>query len=142
MERNEFLRLLGTAGLAVCAGCSLESCSSSSDPSPSSGPTGIDFTLDLTAPANAALLTDGGAVYKSGVIVVCLSAAMQVYTAVSQACTHQGTTIGFDVTNGNFLCPNHGSRFSTAGAVVNGPAIASLKKYNTTLTGTELRVFS
>lgn len=143
MERNEFLRLLGTAGLAVCAGCSLESCSSSSDPSPSTpAPTGIDFTLDLTAPVNAALLTDGGFVYKSGVIVVCLSASLQVYTAVSQACTHQGTTIGFDVANGNFLCPNHGSRFSTAGAVVNGPATASLKKYNTTLTGTNLRVFS
>lgn len=142
MERNEFLRLLGTAGIAVCAGCSLESCSSSSDPSPSTGPTGIDFTLDLTASANAALLTDGGFVYKSGVIVVCLSASLQVYTAVSQACTHQGTTIGFDVTNGNFLCPNHGSRFSTAGAVVNGPATASLKKYNTSLTGTNLRVFA
>jgi cytochrome b6-f complex iron-sulfur subunit len=144
MERNEFLRLLGTAGLAVCAGCSLESCSSSSDPSPSgnSGPTGIDFTLDLTAPANAPLLADGGSVYKSGVVVVCLSASSQTYTAVSQACTHQGTTIGFDVSKGNFLCPNHGSRFSTAGAVVNGPASASLKKYNTTLTGTNLRVFS
>lgn len=142
MERNEFLRLLGTAGIAVCAGCSLESCSSSSDPSPSTGPTGIDFTLDLTASANAALLIDGGFVYKSGVIVVCLSASLQVYTAVSQACTHQGTTIGFDVANGNFLCPNHGSRFSTAGAVVNGPATASLKKYNTSLTGTNLRVFA
>lgn len=142
MERNEFLRLLGTAGIAVCAGCSLESCSSSSDPSPSTGPTGIDFTLDLTAPANAALLTDGGSVYKSGVVVVCLSASSQTYTAVSQACTHQGTTIGFDVANGNFRCPAHGSRFSTAGAVLNGPAAASLRKYNTSLTGTNLRVFS
>lgn len=142
MERNEFLRLLGTAGIAVCAGCSLESCSSSSDPSPSTGPTGIDFTLDLTAPANAALLTDGGSVYKSGVVVVCLSASSQTYTAVSQACTHQGTTIGFDVSKGNFLCPNHGSRFSTAGAVINGPATGSLKKYNIALTGTNLRVFS
>ena len=141
MERNEFLRLLGTAGIAVCAGCSLESCSSSSDPSPS-GLTGVDFTLDLTATANAALLADGGFIYKSGIIVVCLNASTQLYTAVSQACTHQGTTIGFDVSKGNFLCPNHGSRFSTSGVVVNGPATASLKKYNTTLTGTNLRVFS
>ena len=141
MERNEFLRLLGTAGIAVCAGCSLESCSSSSDPSPS-GPTGVDFTLDLTATANAALLADGGFIYKSGIIVVCLNASTQLYTAVSQACTHQGTTVGFDVSKGNFLCPNHGSRFSTSGVVVNGPATASLKKYNTTLTGTNLRVFS
>lgn len=143
MERNEFLRLLGTAGLAVCTGCSLESCSSD-DPTPSgpSGPSNIDFTLDLTAPANAALLVDGGEVYKSGVVVACLSASMQTYVAVSQACTHQGTTIAFDGAKGNFLCPNHGSRFSTSGAVVNGPATASLKKYNTALTGTNLRVFA
>ncbi|MBL7849942.1 MAG: Rieske 2Fe-2S domain-containing protein [Cyclobacteriaceae bacterium] len=144
MERNEFLRLLGTAGIAVCAGCSLESCSSSSDPAPSGnpGPSGIDFTLDLTAPANTALNSDGGFVYNSGVIVVCLSASLKVYTAVSQACTHQGTTIGFDAANGNFLCPAHGSRFSTNGAVVNGPAATSLRKFNTSLTGTNLRVFA
>lgn len=139
-----FLRLLGTAGMAVCAGCTLESCSSSSDPTPAGGnpPTGVDFTLDLTEAVNAPLLTDGGFIYKSGIIVVCLSASASAYTAVSQACTHQGTTIGFDAANGNFLCPNHGSRFSTAGAVVNGPATASLKKYNTSLTGMSLRVFS
>jgi cytochrome b6-f complex iron-sulfur subunit len=140
MERQEFLRMLGTAGIAVCAGCTLESCSSS-DPAPA-GPSGIDFTLDLTDAANAALLADDGFVYKSGVIVVCLDSTAATYTAVSQACTHQGTTIGWDATNGNFRCPNHGSRFSAAGAVVNGPAAQSVKKYNTTLTGTMLRVFS
>ena len=144
MERHEFLRLLGTAGIAVCAGCSLESCSSSSDPTPGGGnpPTSVDFTLDLTEAINAPLLTDGGFIYKSGIIIVCLSASANAYTAVSQACTHQGTTIGFDATNGNFLCPNHGSRFSPSGVVVNGPATSSLKKYNTSLTGTNLRVFS
>ncbi len=144
MERQEFLRLLGVAGLAVCAGCSLESCSGSSDPSPSGGgsATSVDFTLDLTQAVNAPLLTDGGFVYKSGVIVVCLSASASAFTAVSQTCTHQGTTIGFDASAGNFLCPNHSSRFSTVGVVVNGPASVSLKKYNTVLTGSILRVFS
>lgn len=144
MERQEFLRLLGTAGLAVCAGCGLQSCSSSDSPSPNKpgGPTGIDFTLDLNEMVNAALLADGGFVYKSGVIVVCINASAQAYTAVSQACTHQGTTIGFDAANGNFLCPNHGSRFGTSGAVINGPATIPLRKYNTSLSGTLLRVFA
>lgn len=142
MERNEFLKLLGTAGIAVCAGCALESCSSSSDPSVPAAPTGVDFTLDLTAGANAALLVDNGVVYKNGIIIVCLSASTPTYTAVSQACTHQGTTIAFQASAGNFLCPNHGSRFSTTGGVINGPAVASLKKYNTTVSGTNLRVFS
>lgn len=144
MERQEFLRLLGTAGIAVCAGCSLEGCSSSSDPGPNNpgGPTGVDFTLDLSEAANAALLTDEGFVYKSGIIIVCLNASTQTYIAVSQTCTHQGTTIGWDAVNDNFRCPNHGSRFSTTGAVINGPAAVPIKKYNTSLTGTVLRVFS
>ena len=140
MERNEFLKLLGTASMAVCAGCALESCSSSSDPSVPAAPTNIDFTLDLTAMANAALGIDGGSIYKSGIVIVRLSATN--YVALSQSCTHQGTTINFVPLAGNFLCPNHGSRFSTTGSVINGPAISSLKKYNTTLTGTDLRVSS
>lgn len=142
MERNEFLKLLGTAGIAVCAGCALESCSTSSDPNVPAAPTGVDFTLDLMDAANAALLVDGGSVYKSGIVIVCLNATSSIYTAVSQACTHQGTTIAFQASAGNFLCPNHGSRFSTTGGVINGPAVASLKKYNTTVSGTNLRVFS
>ncbi len=140
MERNEFLKLLGTASLAVCAGCALESCSSSSDPSPAVVKTKVDFTLDLTATENAALLIDNGSLYNSGIIIVRLSSTN--FVAVSQACTHQGTTIGFQSAAGNFLCPNHGSRFSTTGGVINGPAVSSLKKYNTELTGTNLRVFS
>ncbi len=136
--------MLGTAGIAVCAGCVLESCTASESPAPnkSGGSTNVDFTLDLTQSANAPLLTDGGFVYKSGVIVVCLNAATDTFTALSQTCTHQGTTIGFDASNGNFLCSNHGSRFSTAGTVLNGPATISLRKYNTSLNGDLLRVFS
>lgn len=144
MERNEFLKLLGTAGLAVCAGCSLESCSSS-DPAPSGStkpPTGVDFTLDLSSSANAALLTDGGFVYSNGIIVVCLNSVTSTYTAVSQACTHQGTTIAYQAAQSKFVCPAHGSQFSPAGVVLQGPATASLKAYNTSLTGTMLRVFS
>jgi cytochrome b6-f complex iron-sulfur subunit len=140
MERDEFIRLLGTAGLAACAGCALQSCEED-DPS-FEGPTGVDFTLDLTLMENAALLTDGGFIYKSGVIVVCLSASTGNYTAVSQAYTHQGTTLVYQPANGNFYCSNHGSRFSVTGTVINGPASRALRKYNTVLVGANLRVFS
>lgn len=140
MERNEFLRLLGSAGLAVCAGCSLESCDSNHGVP--AAPTNVDFTLDLTASANAALLTTGGFVYNSGIIIVCLNATAQTYDAVSQACTHEGTTVVYQAGSGQFYCSTHGSRFNTAGQVVQGPASSALHKYNTSLTGTNLRVFS
>ena len=139
MERIEFLKLLGTAGLMTCSGCALQSCdeSSTSVPAP---PTNVNFTLDLTASANSSLLNDGGFVYKGGIIVTRLTSTS--YVALSQACTHEGVTVGFSAATGNFLCPRHGSRFSTTGLVLNGPATRALTKYNTELTGTNLRVFS
>ncbi|MBL7863919.1 MAG: Rieske (2Fe-2S) protein [Cyclobacteriaceae bacterium] len=139
MERNEFLKMLGTASLMACAGCALESCSSS-DPTVPAPPTGVDFTIDLTSSANTALTADGGSIYKNGLVIVRISDTS--YIALSQACTHQGTTVAFQPSAGNFLCSNHGSRFSTTGSVINGPAASSLKRYNTELTGTDLRVFS
>jgi len=140
MERHEFLRLLGAAGLAVCAGCTLESCGN--DTGVPAAPTNVDFTLDLTASENAALLSSGGFLYKGGVIVACLNTTSQTFVAVSQACTHQGTTVVFQAGPSQFYCSNHGSRFNTAGVVVHGPATSSLHQYNTSVTGTNLRVFS
>ena len=140
MERQEFLRLLGAAGLAVCAGCTLESCANNN--AVPSAPTNVDFTLDLTASQNAALLVTGGYLYHGGLIVVCLNASTKVYDAVSQACTHEGTTVVYQAGSNQFYCASHGSRFNTAGGVVSGPAPSALQKYNTTLTGTSLRVFS
>lgn len=47
--------------------------------------------------------------------------------AVSLTCTHLGCTIA---QSGNgFACPCHGSRFDSAGRVLNGPALAPLPRY-------------
>lgn len=141
MERNEFLKLLGTGTLAACAGCALESCSSDEVVSSSlPPPTGVDFTLDLTAAQNASLQTVGGSLSKDGLIIARLSPTE--FTALSRSCTHQGTLVNYQPTPMNFLCPNHFSRFDTNGSVINGPASSSLRKYNTELTGDSLRVFS
>jgi cytochrome b6-f complex iron-sulfur subunit len=135
MERSEFLKYMGTGTLLVCAGCNLSSCGSDDDPVPA-----VDFTLDLSLPANSALLAVGGSLSKEGVIVAKVSSAE--FTAVSQACTHQGTNVNYRSTPQDFLCPNHGSVFDKNGAVKNGPATKALAKYNTELTGNNLRVFS
>lgn len=141
MERNEFLKILGTGTLGACAGCALEACSSDEDTFSSlPPPTNVDFTLDLTAPENASLVPVGGSLSKSGLIIARLSATE--FTALSRSCTHQGTLINYQSTAMNFLCPNHGSKFATSGSVINGPAISPLKKYNTDLMGDNLRVFS
>lgn len=145
MKRNEFLSVLGISAGTIMFIPYLTSCSKSSmDTTPSTpgggGGVPVDFTLDLTAPANADLNNNGGSLLKSGVIVARTSNGD--FIAVASACTHEGFTLVFEGANARFHCNNHGSNFGTTGSVINGPASVSLKKYNTTLTGTSLRVFA
>ncbi len=137
MERREFLSFVGIGAAAAACNYCLSGCTVKD--TGITAPANVDFTLDLTNGAYSALKNVGGYVYNSGVIVANSSSG---YIAVSSACTHQGNTIIFDGTNNLFYCPAHGSRFTTTGAVINGPATSALGRYNTTLTGNSLRVYS
>jgi cytochrome b6-f complex iron-sulfur subunit len=134
MERSEFLRQMGAAALLTCAGCSLYGCAEEAvDPN-------VDFTLDLTAAENSALLNAGGSLGRNGVIIARIQG--NEFVALRRACTHEGTDVNYQQSKQNFRCPNHGSEFSKTGAVQIGPATRPLTMYNTELTGTSLRVFS
>jgi len=129
MDRKEFLSALGMGTMAaVCAYC-LDGCKQPDNPV--SAPTNVDFTLD---PANPAYVYNGGVIVARTVAGICV--------AVSQACTHQGTTVVCDASGNQFYCPSHGSTFATTGAVTRGPAGSPLVAYKTTLTGNSHRVSS
>jgi len=137
MNREEFLKQLGTATLLTCTGCGMFACSNDeADPAPSN----VDFTLDLTLSQNAALNTVGGSVSANGIIIARLSTTE--FAALSRACTHQGTPVNYRSAQQDFLCPNHGSTFDKNGVATKAPATSPLRKFNTELTGTNLRVFS
>jgi cytochrome b6-f complex iron-sulfur subunit len=56
--------------------------------------------------------------------------AQDVFTALTAVCTHDGCTVsGFD--NQVYVCPCHGSRFTTGGSVVQGPAPSPLRQFST-----------
>lgn len=137
MERKEFLSTLGFS-VAACACGALVSCSKSSDSPDTGGGTDTPIEIDLTT----SLLTVGSSLTRSGIIIVRLADTNEVasFTAVDVACTHQGTSVFFSAGSDRFICPNHGSEFSTSGSVLQGPATRSLKKYNVSIAGNTLSV--
>lgn len=88
----------------------------------------VTVQVDAASPLNA---VGGAAVVRSslGVFLVARTAADR-FAAVNGTCTHEACAItGWD--NTNFVCPCHGSRFTTAGQVLNGPARTGLRTFTT-----------
>ena len=128
---------MGAAALMVppCL-AALSSCSKEEDTFPAP-PTNVDFTIEVS---NGALSVNGGFDVRNGIIIGRTIAGE--FLAVSAACTHQGTTLQYVGASNSFHCPNHGSNFTSAGMASNGPASKPLVVYNTSLTGSTLRIFS
>ncbi len=137
MNRKEFLNSIGIgAAFALTATC-LGACSKqSTDYSPSSE---VDFTLDLTAPENAALNSEGGYLVRDTVVVARTSGGELV--AATQQCSHEGL-YRVEFRQGEWYCPEHGARFALNGDGLNRDASRGLRIYDTELTGDMLRVFA
>jgi cytochrome b6-f complex iron-sulfur subunit len=144
MDRKEFLSLIGVGAASAvalsCVGCSKSSPGPGNGGSGVSGPTGIDFTIDLSSSSYAALSNNGGYLVQNGVLIARTTSG--AYIAVQQSCTHQNYPLIYQGSSDRFFCNNHGSAFSDKGVVLNSPANSNLVVYNTTLTGTSLRIFS
>lgn len=149
MKRGQFLRELGLSSSALlafyCIGTTMTACSTGgSDPTPTpgtgttSGVTGnadtskgaISFTIDLTNSNYSKLKTAGNFVIVDSIIV---ANAKGTFVALSKVCTHEGTTVDYRASQNDFFCSNHGSEYSTTGAVEVGPATKALTVYQAQL---------
>ncbi|MEI7661572.1 MAG: Rieske (2Fe-2S) protein [Bacteroidota bacterium] len=130
MNRKDFFKTsaVALAGLAI-APAFIESCKKAS--TTPQGPT-VNFTIDLTASANAALNNIGGFVYSNGVIVARVNSNTLGFVALAQACTHQGCTIAYNAGSSNFYCPCHGGTYDLNGSVTGGPPPSAVTKYTIT----------
>jgi cytochrome b6-f complex iron-sulfur subunit len=156
MERKDFIEQVGLSGAAILIFGCMQSCSKSDGPSTNTntgGGTGtgggggnntstVDFTIDISKSPFDVLKTNGGFYVDSTTKIIIVKTTSGEIIAVSSVCTHQQASIVFEANNNRFYCAAHGSVFATTGAVTTGPATSALKKYQTSLTGTMLRVFA
>jgi cytochrome b6-f complex iron-sulfur subunit len=135
MERKDFIKkTFGLCGLALIPAGIIESCSKQTY-----APATVNFTVDLTNSANAALNHVGGVIYSNGVIVI--RAGNTAFYALSDVCTHQGCTVGYNSSSGQIVCPCHGGTYSpTTGAVLAGPPPSGLQVYTVTQKGNILTI--
>ena len=135
--RREFCARACQAVALTAVGGSLSGCGGVTGPSAPTLPnlTGtvsggaVNLTVDARSPlaavGSAALVDTPGA----GSFLVARTAP-DAFTALTATCTHFGCTIsGYE--SQTFVCPCHGSRFSTSGSVQKGPASRPLRSYAT-----------
>jgi cytochrome b6-f complex iron-sulfur subunit len=92
-----------------------------------------DASAPLAATGSAALVTSG-----AGNFLVSRTGA-DAFSALTATCTHESCTItGFS--GQSYVCPCHGSQFSTSGVVLNGPATRSLRQFTTQFAGGVLTI--
>ena len=134
ISRKEFITQVGIGAAALFLPACITGCKKNTTTPQTPA---VDFTLDVST---GALASNGGSLLKDGVIVA--RTLSGTFIAVSSSCTHAGSSVQYSSTTNSFNCPSHGAAFNSTGGVTQGPATTNLTKYNTTLTGKSLRVFT
>jgi len=137
MERRDFLTKLGVGAAAVLTiGC-FNACSKDDG-----APSNVDFTVDLTSPSNAALLTNGGFIITNDIVVA--RTIDGDFAAATVICSHaQNRRIRYEGSANEWQCDVHGARFRLDGRGINGNASRGLRTYQTALLDANtLRIFS
>lgn len=128
---------LGT--LTACGGSQTSPSGSSAPPLPTVSGTLSGRLVSIPLDSATALSAVGSAAIVQTSLGSYLVAhtGQDTYTAHTATCTHEACTItGF--ASGRYVCPCHGSQFTTSGAVVTGPATRALPQYPTQVNGNVL----
>jgi Rieske Fe-S protein len=152
-SRREFCAHACQVASAIALGTLVQNCGGGGNPAGPSGGGGsapqlatVNATVangvaTLTVDGSSPLNSVGGAALvrtSSGNLLVART-AQDAFTALTATCTHEACTItGFQ--SPAFVCPCHGSRFDTRGAVINGPATRPLQTFPTQFAGTTLSI--
>jgi Rieske Fe-S protein len=141
-SRRALLQGLGVAAVGavmVSAGCQQNG---SALPTAASSRCGNGDCIDLGNAANQDLTAAGGAMLidtaNDTIMVIRISDSQVI--ALSAICTHAGCSMDYDASQQQLDCGCHGSRFSTTGNVLRGPATRPVRVYTATLAGSTITV--
>lgn len=141
MDRRQFCAHACQA-LSVTTLAALVDACGGSPSSPSSGnattiPTvsgtlsGRTLTVTVDAASPLATVNGAGFVNTSAGAFLLFRASQDSVTTLTAVCTHEGCSVT-GISNTTFVCPCHGSQYSSGGAVVKGPASRPLQTFPTT----------
>ncbi len=141
MNRREFIGWVGVGSLAsslpvVIAACSQTTSQQSTTPSRPDGFQTVGTVAELNK--NGQILNEKTAAGK--VLVIEDPSDTNKIIAVNPTCTHAGCTVGWQKDQNAFVCPCHGSKYTSDGKVKNGPADKPLATYTAKVEGNEVLV--
>ena len=154
--RREFCTHACHAAAAVAVGSVLQGCGGGGGGNPA-GPggggippssilpvvngsvTGNGITVPVDGGSPLANVGGAALVRSPAADVLVYRSAQDAFQAVTATCTHEACTIT-GLREQTYVCPCHGSQFTTTGSVVSGPATRSLRTHNTSLTGATLTI--
>lgn len=153
-SRREFCTHACHAAAAVAIGSVLQGCGGGGGGNPAGGGGSVPSSTPLavingTVTGGAITVDVGGsplanvggaALVRSGAgDILAFRSAQDSVAAVTATCTHEACTIT-GINGQTYVCPCHGSQFTTTGNVVSGPATRSLRTFAATLVGTTLSI--
>jgi cytochrome b6-f complex iron-sulfur subunit len=152
LSRREFCAHACAAASLLAIGAIAQSCGGGGNPAAPTGGGSVPqlqtvnaaiangvatLTVDAASPLNS--VGSAALVRTSAGDLLVARTAQDAFTALTATCTHEACTItGFQ--SSAFVCPCHGSRFNTSGAVLNGPATRALRTFATQFAGTTLSI--
>ena len=139
VSRRQFCA--GACQAASCAALATiaSACGGDGPTSPSGGPVNTlprlsgqlsGSTVRVNAASGVADVGSAALVDSVGGLFLISRTSASSFSAIDAVCTHEGCTVsGFE--NQTYVCPCHGSRYSTSGTVISGPAPSSLRSFQT-----------
>ncbi|MCH7400358.1 ubiquinol-cytochrome c reductase iron-sulfur subunit [Belliella kenyensis] len=147
-ERRAFLKKSGAITIMSLFGASFFTSCGSDDDSPNGGNTPATPQNGITVNDSSVVidLSQVPSLSNEGGWILITSARMLVinvgsgFNSLTSVCTHSNCDRNWSLNNNQFVCSCHGSRFTTSGAVVTGPATRPLQSFSNSVSGNTLTI--